>query len=155
MKTLIDAEGQLNGRDRARLAQARVNGYLDAGSAFPSKLAYIHSFWCWRLRLPLVWFERHSPRSRYARVRLDLFATPNSLNQRGQAELAALAAGQISAGDARWEKVPVEAAEKLAHAAFRIATRPANYEPRRAGITPEIERMFAAIRSKMALKISA
>src|SRR5512146_3209527 len=107
------AEMELTGRDRSRLARARANGYLNAMCGSRQRVAEAHGFWCWRLRGPLVWFERKSPRSRYGRVRLELFTTANVLTEGGETALADIAgrlglAGRvtISPYDGVWEDVP-------------------------------------------------
>src|SRR5271157_753438 len=61
----------LGGRQRARLRAARENGYLNARCAAHQLLVQAFSLWCWRLRIPMVWLEYRTPRSRYGRVHLD------------------------------------------------------------------------------------
>ena len=110
---MMDTEGDLSGRERARLARARAKGYLHATGGSRERLIRAYSFWCWRLRIPVVWFERNTPRSRNGRLRLDLFTTANVLTVRGREELAGIAEGlairgraTLSPGDAVWEGVP-------------------------------------------------
>lgn len=74
--------------------------------------------------------ERCSPHSRYGRVHLDLFTTPDALTAAGRDALNALTqrlaiAGNvtISAHDACWERVPIRQIEELARAVFRAAFR--------------------------------
>jgi hypothetical protein len=111
------------------LRRARENGFLNAGCRSPQALRDAHAFWCWRLRLPVVWFEQLSPRSKYGRVYVDLFTTSNVLNEKGAAELTGLAGGvSISSHDVRWERVPKERLEQVANRALRAAVRPGNYE---------------------------
>jgi hypothetical protein len=148
--------------ERTRLAAGRENGYLDATGACPPGAIQAFSFWCWRLRVPLVWFDRKSPRSRHTRVRLDLFTTAVVLNDRGREELSALpgklgirARAAVSACDGVWDGVPRKRAAELARAVFRAATRLGNYELRNAGPSPEISRMFEAIGERLRLPKSA
>ncbi|SPE43068.1 conserved hypothetical protein [Candidatus Sulfopaludibacter sp. SbA3] len=120
------------GRARGRLQRARENGYLNA--ACDRELAGIHSQWCWRLRIPVVWMERCAPRSPYGRVHLDLFTTPHALTATGRGALEALSkrfgAGKatISAHDACWERVPLPQMEHLARTILRAVNRPVNFQ---------------------------
>jgi hypothetical protein len=118
----------LTGRERARLRRARENGYLHVGGRSPEALRDVYSFWCWRLRIPVVWCERLTARSKFGRVCVDLFTTPNVLNAQGQAELQRLGAASVSAHEVRWERVPWPLAERLAKGALRAVLRPGNYE---------------------------
>jgi hypothetical protein len=111
----------LTPRERRRLYQAHENGYLDATCRDNQAVVKTHGLWCWRLKLPMVWFERLSPRSRFGCLRLDMLTTPHMLTGVGQSALKALGEGQISAHDAVWERVPLARMAKLAHAAFRAA----------------------------------
>lgn len=99
-------ENRFTGRQRRRLSTARENGYLNAVCRDGQKLLAAYSQWCWRMRIPVVWSERCSPRSRYGRVRLDLFTTPNRLTADCQADLQSLA-GRVTTSphDARWERI--------------------------------------------------
>jgi hypothetical protein len=123
----------LSGRDRRRLQLAHEKGYLDARCASGPKLLRAHGKWCWRLKLPVVWFERQTPHSKFGRVYLELFTTPNILTAAGEAELQELATRysgsrvQVTPNDARWERVRLDAAEKLANAVFRATLRVGNY----------------------------
>jgi hypothetical protein len=80
----------------------------------------------------MVWFERHSPRSRFGCLRLDMLTTPHMLTGAGQAALKALDSTKVSPHDALWERVPLPRLDKLAHAAFRAAVQPQNYRLNRA-----------------------
>jgi hypothetical protein len=84
------------------------------------------------LRVPLIWFGRNSPRSRYGRVHLDLFTTAHVLTEHGRAELAQILPGQsaISPGDGQWTRVPAARLEEVARTVLRVATRRGNYELR-------------------------
>jgi len=112
---------------RRRLQQAHESGYLDATCRDNGAIVKAHGLWCWRLKLPMVWFERNSPRSRFGRLRLDMLTTPNMLTGAGQAALKALGEGPVSAHDAVWESVPLPRLKKMAHAAFRAALQAQNY----------------------------
>src|SRR5262249_25674574 len=104
------------------MRRARQSGYLNAACRDPTALFADFSRWCWRLRLPMVWCERISPASRYGRVRLDLFTTPNSLTAAGQAAMRSLAPNStVSPHDARWERVPWREVERLAASILRAA----------------------------------
>jgi hypothetical protein len=121
------------GRDRRRLQLAREKGYLDARCLNVPKLLTAHGKWCWRLKVPMVWYERQTPHSRFGRVHLDLFTTPNSLTAAGRAaleELASKQAGsraQVTPNDAHWERVRLAGIDKLASAVFRATVRAGNY----------------------------
>lgn len=124
----------IGGRERRRLQAARENGYLDRRRLSVARIAETYASWCWRLKIPLVWFERRSPRSRYGRVYLDLFTTPNVLTTGGQSAMRALGTvpggkGQvrISPHDACWERVPLAKLDELAKAVLRAATKAGNY----------------------------
>lgn len=123
-------------RQRRRLDRAREKGYLDARCRNACKVIEAFGLWCWRLKLPMVWFERQTPRSKYGRVHLELFTTANRLTPRGQATLQFLCEGvtvqgqpRISPHHAFFDRVPLGGLEELAKAAFRAATRTGNYAP--------------------------
>ena len=126
----ISLESNLTACQRRKLSKARENGYLDGRGAGIGNLLIVFSLWCWRLRLPLVWFERLSPRSRYGRVRLDLYTTANRLTGSGQAELQGLIPGalDISPHDALWRRIPLRKLETLAARVIRAAVKPGNTE---------------------------
>jgi len=124
-------EAHLAGRERTRLRVARENGYLNARSADNQRLVEAFSLWCWRLKIPMVWLERRTPRSRYGRVRLDMFTTANMLTAAGQAEMKALGQARASPHDACWDRVPLRELDRMANTVFRAATRTGNYEPNR------------------------
>lgn len=153
---------QLTSGVRRRLGRARENGYLNATCESSQRIVHSHGFWCWRLRVPLIWFERKSPRSKYGRVHLDLFTTANVLTEEGQAGLDGLGErfevrGRvvISAGTGLWEDVPVERIEELCRTVYRIATRLGNYELRRRYRSPETARMMATLENVLPWRMSA
>jgi len=120
------------GRQRRRLTNARETGYLNAACQGAEMLIAAHARWCWRLHVPVVWTERLSPRSRFGRVRLDLFTTPYRLSAEGQVELQEIAPGAVtSPHDARWSRVALRDLDWLAAAVLRIATRSENLQPLR------------------------
>lgn len=137
------------GRGRARLERARQAGYLDATCALPPGLTHAHGQWCWRLRVPLIWCERNSRRSKLGRVHLDLFTTANLLTRRGIAELAAAASRfdvrgrvAISPADGIWEDVPLDRIDELCRTVYRIVTRLGNYEARQRTAIPAASKVL-------------
>jgi hypothetical protein len=125
----------MNGRERTRLRKARENGYLDACCKDNRALLDAYGLWCWRLKIPMVWLERRTPSSRYARVQLEMFTSANRLTTEGQSGMEAICAPansarwtQVSAHDACWDHVAMPNARELAHAVLRAAIRPENYE---------------------------
>jgi hypothetical protein len=131
MPTLL--ETNLKPRQRTRLRQARENGYLDARGPDSAILLKAYGLWCWLLRLPVVWFERQSPYSRYGRVRLDLFTTANQLSEQGLAEMQGLAPGaaDISPHDGVWSRVKRGSLQELAGRVMRAAVRAGNSDSAR------------------------
>jgi hypothetical protein len=111
---------------------AHENGYLDATCRDNRAIVKAHGLWCWRLKVPMVWFERHSPRSRFGCLHLEMLTTPHMLTGAGQAALKALSQAQVSPHGALWERVPLARLDTLAHAAFRAAVQPRNHRLNRA-----------------------
>lgn len=142
---------------RTLLEQARQNGYLNATSGpRRAELLRAHGFWCWKLRIPLVCYERDTPRSRTGTVRLDLFTTSLTLTDQAQAELARLARqATISPYDGVWTNVPAQKLESLAKMVYRIATRRGNYALRPAPHSPELAKLIEAITNPTTLAKSA
>lgn len=146
----------LTARLRTLLDRARQNGYLAISRGSRSELLRAHGFWCWKLRIPIVCYERNSPASRFGSVRLDLFTTPWQLTGPAQAELANLAPGCIiSPYDGVWKNVPTKELESLARAVYRLATRRGSYELRPAVQSPELAKLIAALESAEALRKTA
>ena len=121
-------------REYRRLDRARERGYLDARCRNSQKVKETFGLWCWRLKIPMVWFERQTPRSKYGRVHLELFTTSNRLTADGQEAIRALCAAsavkgqaKVSPHNAECDRVPLSRVEDLAKAIFRSAVR--NYEP--------------------------
>jgi hypothetical protein len=122
-------------RERKRLDRAREKGYLDARCRNNQKVIEAFGLWCWRLKLPMVWFERQTPRSKYGRVHLELFTTANRLTANGQEAMQAICASftvkghaQVSPHTVNCDRGPLNRLEDLAKAVFRTATRTGNYE---------------------------
>lgn len=118
-----------------RLRSAMESGVLNVRCKRREKLLRIHGLWCWRLGLPMVWFESQSRNSRLSSVHLDLFTTPGRLTVRGHAALIALSAryvaarhGSISAYEAVWDHVAASDVAEFARAVFRTVRRAGNYE---------------------------
>jgi hypothetical protein len=118
-----------------RLRIAMENGVLNGRCRSREELLRVYGLWCWRMGLPMVWFEPRSRNSRLSRVHLDLFTTPSRLSVRGRASLIALSAryvtarhGSISEHAAVWDRLePADVAE-FARAVFRTVRRSGNYE---------------------------
>lgn len=117
-----------------RLRSAMDRGFLNARCRKREDLLRAYGLWCWRMGLPMVWFEPRTAHSRLSRVHLDLFTTPGSLSVRGHAALIALSAGfvearhgSISPHSAVWDRVPPEAAAEFARSIFRTVRRGGNY----------------------------
>jgi hypothetical protein len=125
----------LGTRERKRLDRAREKGYLDARCRNNQKLREAFGLWCWRLKVPMVWFERQTPRSKYGHVHLELFTTANRLTAGAQEAMQAICdsftpkrRAAISPHTASCDRVPLSGLEDLAKALFRTATRTGNYE---------------------------
>src|ERR1017187_5970133 len=125
----------MNGRERTRLRRAQAVGYLDARCKEYPALVHAYGLWCWRLKIPMVWLERRTRYSRYARVQLEMFTSANRLGVAGQAGMNAICAPgnaaartRVSAHNACWDHVAMPNATELARAVFRAAIRPQNYE---------------------------
>ena len=123
----------MNGRQKTRLRQAREQGYLDARC--PENVALLQAFgmWCWKLKLPMVWIERRTRYSRFARVRLDMFTCGNCLTAAGQEYLKFLSAlgngaisARVSAHDAVWDRVAPARVREAAHSVLRAALQGPN-----------------------------
>jgi hypothetical protein len=112
---------------------ARERGYLDARSKTSQQAAKAYGLWCWRLKIPLVWFERESRWSKYGRVHLDLYTSARVLTEAGEAALRQLGEGRIEAEvtrhDGCWRRVPRERLAELARAVLRAAIQPAHHQP--------------------------
>jgi hypothetical protein len=150
------------GRGRSRLQRARIDGYLNATGRSRDALLGAHGFWCWRLRVPLIWHERNSAHSRYGSLHVDLSTTANTFTHHGMSELAGVAdrlgvCGPVvlTAFEARWDKIPVQRLDELARIIFRVAMRLGNYELKRRTPPQAIVKMMESIRSVQPIRISA
>ena len=111
------------------LGRARDAGFMDATCARSTALLRVYGLWCWRLKLPIIWIERHSPRSKYARVCLEMFTTPNVLTSAARAEIERMC-HRMSAGgpfaiadyDVFCDRVPLVDAPAMARKLLRIVT---------------------------------
>ncbi len=133
-------EALLGGRERTRLRKARENGFLDARCSLGSELVRRYGRWCWTMKVPLVWFERRSPYSRFGRVHLEMFTTANILTDRGQAAMrnfrplrCPAAPARVSPHDACWEDVPLRDLNAMARSVYRAATRSGNCDVSQSG----------------------
>jgi hypothetical protein len=118
-----------------RLQRARDVGILNARCANHADLLRAYGLWCWRMSIPMVWYERRTPTSRLSRVHLDMLTTPYRLTVSGHAALIALSAGyippqyaSITADGAVWDRLSPIHAAGFAHAVFRAVRRPASYQ---------------------------
>ena len=125
----------MNGRERSRLRRAREDGFLDARCKDNAALVSAYGLWCWQLKIPLVWLARRTRYSKYGRVQLEMFTSANRLTAGGQGGMKAICAPgnaaawtRVSAHDACWDHVALANVRELAHAVFRAAIRPENYE---------------------------
>ena len=115
-------------------------GYLDARCRNSQQVVERFGLWCWRMKIPMVWFDRQSPRSRYGRVHLELFTTANRLTAGGQEAVQALCSAvtvqrksNVSSHSAYCGFVPLDKIEDLARAIFRSAVRSCEPDARDAG----------------------
>jgi hypothetical protein len=110
-------------------------GFLNARSRKRDALLREYGLWCWRMGLPMLWFEARSPHSRLNRLHLDLFTTPGCLTTRGHAELIGLSARYVAARHASvtpqggvWDRLGSEDAAQFARSIFRTIRRKGNYQ---------------------------
>lgn len=152
----MSCQPELTGRARSLLDRARANGYLNANSESRPALIRAHGFWCWKLRVPLICYQRNSPRSRFGSVHLDLFTTPHLLSSQGLAELATLPGhAALSPYDGVWTNVPTADLETVARSIYRIATRRGNYAVRPSTASPELAKLIDAIHRTVSLRKTA
>jgi hypothetical protein len=118
-----------------RLRAAMESGVLNARCQRREQLLRVYGRWCWRMGLPMVWFEPRSRNSRLSGVHLDLFTTPGYLSVTGRAALIGLSAryvesrhGSIGTHEAVWDQLgPADVAE-FARLVFRTVRRAGNCE---------------------------
>jgi hypothetical protein len=134
-------------RDQRLLQTARENGYLNARNRHRRELLDAHSAWCWRLKLPIVWVVRQTPRSKYGRIFLDMFTTPNALTPLGESkmrelltELSTSGQGRISGHEISWDRIPRANLDAAARKTVRISTKFGCYAPSRANVPEQAQR---------------
>ena len=105
----------------------------------------------------MVWLERRTPCSRYGRVQLEMFTTPNQLTTGGQDRMNGICAPgnaakwtRVSAHDACWDHVALPNAREVARAVFRAAIRPENYERNQAGQTIALRGLSSLVKTTAA-----
>ena len=118
-----------------RLRTAMQTGVLNARCRQRDELLRVYGRWCWRMGLPMVWFEPRSPHSRLSRVHLDFLTTPERLSVQGRAVLIATSArcvpaqhASIGAHEAVWDRVGPADVTEFARSVFRTVRRPGNSE---------------------------
>jgi hypothetical protein len=118
-----------------RLREAWESGVLNARCQRREELLRVYGRWCWRMGLPMVWFEPRSRSSRLSRVHLDLFTTAERLSVQGRAALIALSAryvpaehGSVGIHEAVWDHVGPSQAAEFARSVFRVVRRAGNCE---------------------------
>jgi hypothetical protein len=139
-----------------------MHGYLNATSSRRDSLLRAHGFWCWRLRLPLIWYDRNSPRSRYGSLHVDLSTTANRFTHHGIADLAGIsdrlgirAPAILTPFEARWDNIPTQRLDELGRIIFRVAMRLGNYELKTRTPPRAVIEMMDTIRSVHPIRISA
>jgi len=122
-------------RPPQRLQRAQQHGFLNARCRDSEGLIRNYGLWCWRMGVPMVWYERRSAGSRFTRVHLEMLTTPFVLSVRGHAALIAVSAPVVQARHATimghgalWEMVPSHAADDFARSVFRAVRGPGSYE---------------------------
>jgi hypothetical protein len=129
-----------------RLRTAMERGFLNARCRNRVELLRAYGLWCWRMGLPMVWFEPRSPHSRLSRVHLDLFTTSGTLSLRGHVALIAVSAGSVPARHgsisphaAVWDRVSPKVAAELARTVFRTVRRAGNFELAARPVEPPVD----------------
>ena len=122
------SDALFSGRECRRLQTARENGYLNTTCPDNARLVKAYGLWCWRLKIPMVWCERRSPRSRYGQVHLEMLTTANMLTSAGQSALKTLGTARVSPHDAVWDDIPFRKLASLCHAAYRAAVKTQHYK---------------------------
>jgi hypothetical protein len=158
----VSEQNEFAGRGLSRLQRARIDGFLNATGKFHDALLKHHGFWCWRLRLPQIWYERNSPRSRYGCLYVDLSTTANRFTHHGIAELASVAErlcvprpSVLTLFEARWENIPVQRLDDLGRVVLRVAMRLGNYELKTRTPPQAVVQMMETIRNVQPIRISA
>jgi hypothetical protein len=139
--TRTKSDARLSGRERSRLRKGRENGFLRARASGGQETVQAFSLWCWRLKIPTIWSQPRTARSRYGQIRLDMFTTNHMLSPKGLKELQSLApACRISPHDGCWDRVPIRELDRLCRVIFHAVTREANCEPNRSKETGELRK---------------
>lgn len=130
------------------------NGFLNARGRKRDELLKAYGLWCWRMGLPMIWYEPRSSGSRLNRVHLDWMTTPLRLSVRGQAALVVVSAGFVAACNAtispqaaNWDRVGPQDVETFARAIFRTVRRAGHYESEARPSTPKLIPFPAARRA--------
>lgn len=115
---------------------AQERGYLDARCGGSERLTQAYGLWCWRLRIPMVWIERQTPRSKFGCVRVEMFTSVHRLTDLGQSEIREFMgdASEISAHNGKLTGLAAAVLEDVARKVYRAATRLGNSEPNRTKI---------------------
>jgi hypothetical protein len=126
--------GSSTRRQPLRLQLAQQKGFLNARCLQNPELVRAYGLWCWQMAVPMVWFERCSPNSRFSRVHLEMLTTPFMLSVSGHAALIALSASLVKARDATisphgavWDRVPLADTAAFARSIFRAVRRAGSY----------------------------
>jgi len=127
---------ELHGRESRVMETARRMGYLDQRNQSQEGLRREYERWCWALKIPVVRILRRSPSSRFSRIILEMYTTPNTLSVEGQEAAARLCEGSsshpersVSPFGAESRRIPNRAAAKFAKHVFRIANSIGYYLP--------------------------
>jgi hypothetical protein len=127
---------ELLGRERSAIENARRVGYLDQRNQSRELIRREYERWCWCLKIPVVRITRRSPCSRFSRIILDMYTTPNTLSAEGQEAATRLCEQasttperSVSPFGAEFRSVPNALAAKFARDVFHLATSLGFYAP--------------------------
>ncbi len=115
----------------SRLESAYECGYLDATASGGRALLQAFGLWCWRMKVPMIWFERLSPRSKFSRISVEFFTTWFRLSADGLASVKAACGEwdcQVNADQAVFRRVPSGKVEVIAVMIRRLVTRAGSCE---------------------------
>jgi hypothetical protein len=114
------------------------------------------------LRVPLVWYERNSLRSRYGCLHVDLSTTATRFTHHGVSELAGIAdrlgicgPALLTEFEARWDNIPVQRLDEVARVVFRVVMRLGNYELKSRTPPRAVVQMMETVRNVRPIRISA
>jgi len=115
----------MNGRERSRLRRRGKTDIWTPAATAIGRSSTRMGCGAGRLKIPMVWLERRTRFSRYARVQLEMFTSPNRLATAGQAGMNAICVPgnaatwtRVSPHAACWDHVAMPNAAELAHAVF-------------------------------------